>query len=121
MLEQPNQNVAGDRAELKGAAPSKHQLAKSEEQIFWLLISVLNYPLRNYYVCQAKPAEGDANNSKDNKYLEFQTQPPLVSGKLNGLKADIMLINIIIKEYLPGLNNRFNELSLPVVEILFSD
>eukprot|EP00825_Cyclidium_porcatum_P009789 TRINITY_DN1500_c0_g1_i2.p1 TRINITY_DN1500_c0_g1~~TRINITY_DN1500_c0_g1_i2.p1 ORF type:complete len:430 (-),score=76.30 TRINITY_DN1500_c0_g1_i2:315-1604(-) len=99
----------------------KNIQTKIEEDIFWLLISIINNPLKNYYQYQNQIEEEKQSHTKINKHNQFLTQLHLQNPRLTGIKADIILLDIIIKEYLPELSNKFIEFSLPVIEVLFAD
>ncbi|EAR97119.2 hypothetical protein TTHERM_00476560 (macronuclear) [Tetrahymena thermophila SB210] len=92
---------------------------KKEEEVFWLLVSIVYFILKNYYRFNPNiQHEGMRGSFKIKDYMPNMF-PPLQSNKLVGLKAELLLLKILIKENIPDLAMKLNEVGLPT-EYYFS-
>ena len=85
-----------------------------EEQLFWFLISFVYFPMKNYYKFSNNKDEDNMRGSiKRNKY-NLEMRQPLCNNKIGGIKADLLLLKVLIKENMPELNFRINQIGLPL-------
>jgi len=68
-----------------------------EENVFWLFLTVLNNGLQNYFCLNQENSES------------FLMLIP------NGIKADLLVLEILIQEHLPDVYKRISQFALPVM------
>lgn len=70
--------------------------------------------LKKYYRFNPRSAqEGMRGSLKLKDYMPMM-HPPLLSNKLVGVKAELLLLKILVKENLPELSAKINEIAFPL-------
>lgn len=100
------------------------EVAIEEDTVFWLLISITTYILASYYetneervsveVLAADPEQQKVR--KNNKITTSALRCP----DMKGIKGDLLLLKLLVKELEPQIYNKFEELGLPIEEF-FAD
>lgn len=89
-----------------------------EDVVFWLLIAVSTYILASYYETNEESLSvelltADPSNRKGRKINKI-TSSALRCYELRGIKGDLLLLKLLLREQLPEIAQKFEELGLPV-------
>ena len=97
-----------------------------EHQIFWLLVSLTNYILANYYTIEQNsshtpgPYEINLHKSSIKTSKTSMTGLPLLNNSVSGIRSDLLLLRILLSANEKELFNKFHEFGTPL-EFYFAD
>lgn len=100
------------------------ELYVEEDAVFWLLISLTTYILQSYYetnenALSVEVLTGGAGKAKARKNNKITTSA-LRCPEIKGLKGDLVLLRLLLKDLEPEIFHKFEELGLPIEEF-FAD
>ena len=94
-----------------------------EDVIFWLLVSLTTYILSSYYETNENALTvdiaADQATQKARKNNKFTTSA-LRCFEMRGIKGDLLLLRLLVREKLPEVFQKFEEMGLPL-EQYFAD
>ena len=94
-----------------------------EDVVFWLLISLTTYILASYYETNEQALSVDvvaAGNNTQGRKKNKITVSALRCPEIKGIKGDLLLLKLLLKEIEPEILFKFEELGLPLEEF-FAD
>jgi GTPase-activating protein len=95
-----------------------------EDQVFWLLISLSTYILSSYFESNEKALSVDTLTAKPTDNYERRrntiTDSALRCHQMRGIKSDLLMLKVLLKESEPEIYNKFEEFGLPL-EYYFAD
>lgn len=100
------------------------EVVVEEDAVFWLLISLTSYILASYYETNEEALSVEViaagNNKKPGRKNNKITLSALRCPEMKGIKGDILLLKLLLKELEPEIFYKFEELGLPIEEF-FAD
>jgi len=98
---------------------------KEEDRVFWLLIALSCYTFSCYFETNENPAQVDNLTLKKLKKDVSRKKHNLTNSAsqcnlIRGVKSDLLLLKILLKDYQPEIDTKIQELGLPL-EYYFGD
>ena len=95
-----------------------------EESVFWLLVSMTTYILSSYFEANENALTVDVLTGDPQHHIGRKnnkiTTSALRCNEMKGIKSDLLLLKLLIKELEPEVFSKFEELAIPLEEF-FAD